>query len=214
MESTGAERTIRPQGEVCATPDPRLGEFYFDFIDPGSYVVSHLIDRTGTEESFNWFGLELRPPPAPMIDSRASAWRSRHAEALLLAQPLGLSMSEPGLLPWTRKAHELCEFSRDRDRFHQVRRALFRAHFVDRIDIGRIDLLTELAHEAGLDRSETRAALDVDRYAEAIASTRESALDREIRVVPTLVTASRRLADTGSLREIQQLLAGGMANGE
>ena len=191
-----------------------MGQFYFDFIDPGSYVVSHMIDGAGAEESFGWFGLELRPPPAPMVDSRDPSWRSRHSEALRLARPLGLSMAEAEFLPWTRKAHELCGFARDRDRFHQVRRALFRAHFVDRIDIGRIDLLTELAHEAGLERSETRAALDVDRYAEALVSTRESALDREIRVVPTLVTAALRLAGTGALREIQHLLAGGIANGE
>ena len=195
-----------------ATPDTRSDEFYYDFIDPGSYVVSHMIDRAGAEESFNWFGFELRPPPVPMIDSHGSSWRSRHSDALRFSQPLGLPMSEPEFLPWTRKAHELCEFARERDRFHTVRRALFRAHFVDRVDIGRIDLLTELAHEAGLDRTETRAALDVDRYEAAVLRTREAAVDRGIRTVPAVITPSGRLDDTGSLREIQQLLTGGMAN--
>ena len=197
-----------------ATPDTRSDEFYYDFIDPGSYVVSQMIDRAGVEESFSWFGLELRPPPAPMVDSRHSAWRSRHSEALRFARPLDLPMCEPEFLPWTRKAHELCEFAREHDRFHAVRRALFRAHFVDRVDIGRIDLLNELAHEAGLDRTETRAVLDVDRYEEAILRTREVALERKIKVVPTVITASGRLDDTGSLREIQQLLTGGVANGK
>lgn len=195
-----------------ATPDTRSGEFHYDFIDPRSYVVSNMIDRAGAEESFSWFGLELCPPPAPMIDPRDSSWRSRRSKALRFARPLNLPMCEPEFLPWTRKAHELCEFARERDRFQTLRRALFRAHFVDRIDIGRIDLLTELAHEAGLDRTETRAALDLDRYEEAILRTREAAVDRGISTVPAVITASGRLDDTGSLREIQQLLTGGMEN--
>ena len=197
-----------------ATPETPAGEFHFDFIDPGSWVVSHMIDRAGVEDSFVWRGLELRPPPAPMVDPQGSSWRFRHSQAQVFSQPLGLSMSQPDFVPWTRKAHELCEFARDRDRFHAVRRALFRAHFVDRIDIGRIDLLTELAHDAGLDRTEARAALDVDRYEERIRRTRESALERKIVTVPTVITAAGRLDDTGSLREIQRLLADWIANGE
>lgn len=214
MESIDTERTIRPQGEVRATPDTRSRELYFDFVDPGSYVVSHMIDRSGVEESFSWLGLELRPPPEPMIDVSGSSWRSRHSEAQLFSQPLDLPMSEPEFAPWTRKAHELCEFARESDRFHIVRRALFHAHFVERVDIGRIDLLTELAHGAGLDRTRTRAVLDVDRYEEAILRNRKSALDREIRTVPTVVAAARCLDDAGPLREIQQLLIGWDANGQ
>lgn len=212
MDSIGTERTIRPQGEARATPDTRSAEFHFDFVDPGSYVVSHMIDRAGAEESFDWLGLELRPPPVPMIDSQSSAWRSRHSDALSFSRPLGLAMSEPEFVPWTRKAHELCELARDRDCFHPVRRALFRAHFIDRTDIGRIDLLTELAHDAGIDRNEARAVLDVDRYAETILRNRKSAREREIVTVPTVVTAAGRLDDTASLREIQQLLTGRDAN--
>lgn len=197
-----------------ATPETPSGEFHFDFIDPVSCVVSHMIDRAGVEDSFVWCGLELRPPPAPMVDPQGASWRFRHSEAQMFSQTMGLSMSQPDFVPWTRKAHELCEFARDRDRFHAVRRALFRAHFVDRIDIGRIDLLTEVAHDAGLDRTEARAALDVDGYEETIRRTRESALERKIVTVPTVITAAGRLADTGSLREIQRLLADWIANGE
>ena len=194
-----------------ATPDTRLDEFHYDFVDPGSYVASHMIDRAGAEGAFAWRGIELRPPPLPMLDPHAAAWRARHAEAAPFAQSLGLQLPEPDFLPWTRKAHELCELARDRDRFHAVRRALFSAHFVDRLDLGRIDLLTEIAHAAGLDRTETRAALDVNRYQDAVVRTREAALERGVGIVPTVATAAGRLEDTGALREIQRLLKGGAA---
>ncbi len=212
MDSNGTERTIRPVGEVRATRDAPAAELYFDFIDPVSYVVSRMIDRAGADESFAWCGLELRPPPAPAIDPDGPAWRFRRSEALLLSEPLGLPMSRPHFLPWTRKAHELCEFARQRDRFHPVRRALFRSLFVDRTDIGRIDLLVEIVRDAGLDPTEAKAVLDVDRYTAVIVRNRESALERKIRDVPTVVTAAGRLDGTGSLREIERLLDGCTAN--
>ena len=189
------------------------GGFYFDFIDPGSYVVSHMIDQAGAQGAFAWRGLELRPPPASMIDPQQPAWRRRHADALRFAPSLGVAMCEPGLLPWTRKAHELCEFARERDRFHAVRRALFQAHFVDRADIGRIDLLIDVASGAGLDRTEAKAVLDVDRYTGTVLRHRESALERDIRGVPTVVTAAGRLDHRAPLRHIERSLAGWIANG-
>ena len=213
VDSSGTERTIGPQGEVRATPGTPRAEFYFDLVDPGSYIVSHVIDQAGAEEAFAWRGLELRPPPEPMIDPYERTWRSRHSEALLLSQSQGLAISEPEFLPWTRKAHELCEFARERDRFHTVRRALFRSHFVNGTDIGRIDLLIEIAHGAGLDRTEAKAVLDVDRYTATILRNRESALGQAIKAVPAVVTAAGRLVDTGSLRDIERLLAE-IANGQ
>ncbi len=191
-----------------ATPTGLRAEFHFDFIDPCSYVASAMIDRAGAEASVRWFGLELRPPPAPFVDAGSSMWRARCRAAAQWLRQLDLAMSEPAFLPWTRKAHELCELARERDRFHPVRRALFRAHFVDRLDIGRIDLLCEVAERAGLDLTEARVALDVDRHAETLTATRRAALERKVACVPTLIVAGRRLEDCEALREIERAFAG------
>ena len=102
-------------------------------------------------------------------------------------------METPHLVPWTRKVHELAEFARERDCYHEVRRALFEAHFVDRIDVGRIDLLVEVAHRAGLDRGEARVALDVDRYAGVVLEHRTVARELGVTEVPALVDGGRRL---------------------
>ena len=87
-----------------------------------------------------------------------------------------------------------------------MRRALFRAHFVDHIDIGRIDLLLEIARGAGLDRSEAKAVLDVDRYAATVLGHRESALEDGVRDVPVLVQPGRRLEGPELLREIERAM--------
>ena len=152
---------------------------YFDFVDPVSYAASRMIDRAGVAGAIAWRGFELRPPPQPMID--------------------------PGV-PWTRKAHELCEFARERDCLHAVRRALFRAHFIDHTDIGRIDLLVEIAQAVGLERSETKAVLDVDRYAGAVLQSRENALGQGVTDVPAFVSHAGRLDGPAVLREIERAI--------
>lgn len=177
-------------------PHPIL---HFDFVDPVSYLLSRKVDRAGVAAAIEWRGFELRPPPQPMIDPGAAEWRRRHALA-------GSHPPPPPIVPWTRKAHELCEFARERDRLGTVRRALFRAHFVDQTDIGRIDLLVEIARAAGLDPSETKAVLDVDRYTGTVLQTRENALGLGVTDVPAFVSRDGRLEGPAALREIERAI--------
>ena len=177
---------------------------YFDFIDPLSYRVSRLIDRAGASSSFEWRGFELCPPPEPMIDPRSAEWRARQAVAA--GHPERPDRGGPGpppIIPWTRKAHELCEFARDRDCLHEVRRALFQACFVDHTDIGRIDLLVEIARDAGLDPSETGAVLGVDRYTGTVVEHRRRALAEGIGDVPALAGTGGWVEGPDLLREIE-----------
>ncbi len=205
--SQGTERTISRHGDGFASLRGSRPAFHFDFVDPISYVVVNMIEEAGAAALLEWRGFELRPPPGRLIDPHGDAWRTRHARALALARRAGGGqLSEPPLLPWTRKAHELCEFARERDCAHRVRLALFRAHFVDRVDIGRIDSLVDIAVEAGLDRAETRAALDVDHHIAAVLANREAARAQGIADVPALVSSHESLVDSSALREIISLI--------
>lgn len=213
--SQGTERTISRPGDGFATPRGTSNVFYFDFLDPVCYVVAHMIEAAGAAALVDWRGLELRPPPGGLIDPRHDAWRNRHARALALAEHAGaVRPSEPTLLPWTRKAHELCEFARERECAHRIRRSLFRAHFVDHADIGRIDSLVDIAVQAGLDRTETRAVLDVDRFTGTVLANRESAQARGIADVPALVSSTGRLVDSGARSEIMGWIEGCTPNTE
>ena len=182
-------------------PDPPP-VIYFEFIDPASRLAAHLVDEAGASDAIEWRGFELRPPPHPLIDPTSARWRDHHARITDLAHDLGVPMETPRLLPWTRKAHELVEFAREGDCDHTVRRALFEAHFVDLIDIGRIDLLVDIAHRAGLDRTETRAVLDVDRYTDAVLGHREALRAHEVIKLPAFVAGGRRLEGLATMAEI------------
>lgn len=171
----------------------RTPVFFFDFTDPGSYLANHLLDEAGAADSCEWRGLELRPPPHALVDPAAPEWRSYHSRIAESAARRGLPMRAPRLVPWTRKAHELTELARERDCYQAVKRTLFEAHFVDRRDIGRVDSLVEIACAAGLDGSEAKAVLDVDRHATTVLRHRDLARDWNVAEVPALVHGARRI---------------------
>ena len=185
-----------------ATMPNRPLVFHFDFVDPGSRLAAHLIDEAGVADAVEWRGFELRPPPRPLIDPTAPDWQTYHARTIEFARGFGVPMATPQLVPWTRKAHELAEFAREGDCDHTVRRALFEAHFVDLTDIGRIDLLVEIAHRAGLDRTEAKAVLDVDRYTDAVLGQRAAARTQGVTLVPALVAGGRRLEGLATTAEL------------
>ena len=75
----------------------------------------------------------------------------------------------------------------------EVRARLFEAYLFAGSDIGRVDVLVNVALGAGLDRTGAKAVLDVDRHEAAVADARVRALDAGVRTTPTLVVDDRTL---------------------
>lgn len=173
---------------------------YLDFVDPMSYVLHRRIHRIledaqargGTVPEVVLLPFELRVPPQPLIAPDEPPWLERWAMAREMEDAF-LPDQRPRLIPWTRKAHELCAHARERKAHDRVHSALFDAHLTRGMDIGRVDVLVGIAHEAGLDPSESKAVLDVDRFAERIWSVRRSALEIGVTEPATLVGREGRL---------------------
>lgn len=178
--------------------------FYFDFVDPASYLAAQVVRDAGAAAAVEWRGFELRVPPQPLLNPTETAWADRQSRVLAYAEAAGVPMATPAFVPWTRKAHELAEFAASKGRRAEAVQALFRAHFVGRRDVGRIDVLAEIAAEAGLDGAEARTVLGVDRYAGAVAEARALAQARGVEGVPVLAFGGRRLAGLRSPGEIRR----------
>jgi predicted DsbA family dithiol-disulfide isomerase len=67
-------------------------------------------------------------------------------------------------------------------------RAVFDAVFLEGRDVGRVDVLVELAGGLGLDATETKATLDVDRYAPDVVAARAAAARSGVAASPALVS--------------------------
>ena len=183
--------------------------FYFDFLDP----LSHLVELELREVERTHGGrvarvpFELRPPPAPMLDPGAEAWRTRWDTAARAAEAREARLPDPpALIPWTRKAHELVLIAEEQDLGSRVRRVLFERAFDARVDIGRIDVLVAIAVELGMDETETKATLDVDRHTPTVERARTAAEAEGVRAPPTLVFAGRKLEGFHNADEIVSFL--------
>lgn len=183
--------------------------FYFDFVDPLSYLVE--LELRDAERTLGVdvprVPFELRPPPTPMLDPAAEAWRTRWDTAVRLAEAREARLPDtPALIPWTRKAHELVLIAEEQDLASRVRQVLFERVFDARADIGRIDVLVAIAVELGMDGTETKATLDVDRHAPTVERARDTAEAEGVRAPPTLVFAGRKLEGFHNADEIVSFL--------
>lgn len=182
--------------------------FYFDYVDPASYVLDALLERAfeGIGELLDRRPFEMRPPPLAIPDPDDPDLRDRRHRARVRAREEGVPLVTPQLTPWSRKAHELALHAREKGCFRDVHRALFRAHFVEGQDIGRIDVLVRLADRAGLDATEAKAVLDVDRFLEPLEKERAEARSLGVRVTPTLLVAGESIEGLPDAEELAGML--------
>ena len=176
-------------------------DIWFDFIDPASVLLMLEIETATIEGmpwtrecEMRWLPLELRPPSTPLVGIDAAAIAPLWEEARPIAAHAGVELAPPALVPWTRKAHELIAHAAEQDLSTAtiLRLAVAKAYAIQGRDIGRVDVLVEIGIEHGLDRTETKAVLDVDRYEGAVAAMMSAAAGAQVTRTPTIVTGAQR----------------------
>ncbi len=173
---------------------PRL-DFWFDFVDPLSWLLALELEplERADEIVVRWLPLELRPPPTPLTAIDDPELADRWARARAIRGAGTPPFAPPRLVPWTRKAHELVLHAEEQDRASQVRMRLFSAYLLEGRDIGRVDVLVDIASVEGLDPTNVKAVLDVDRHQAAVAACLDAAAAARVHVPPTLVLDDRRV---------------------
>lgn len=181
--------------------------FFFDYIDPGSYLMHRqlgLLLPDGFEPSVH--PLEVRPVPQELMDSMDPEWNTYEKTVAGLAQDADIRMAHPAFIPWSRKAHELRLHAAEHGLASPVHEEIFSIRFQDGADIGRIDILVAVAEKIGLDASESKAVLDVDKYRDRVVDLRREAEAAGIKRVPTLRSGDMSLEGPASIGEVRHLL--------
>jgi predicted DsbA family dithiol-disulfide isomerase len=187
--------------------DAPLLVFYFDYVDPGSYLMHRQLDEIlpgGVEPALHPF--EVRPVPQELIDDMDPEWRAYGDTVEGFAREAEIRMALPRFIPWSRKAHELRLHAVDLGLGSQMHREIFSARFQEGADIGRVDVLVMAAHKVGLDRSEAKAVLDVDKHRDHVVDLRREAEEAGIQRVPTLRSGDVSLEGPGSMGELRHFL--------
>ncbi len=181
--------------------------FYFDYVDPGSYLMDiqlHRLLAPGVTVVRHPF--ELRPPPMDVVDAASPEWVTYRESAIALGAGLDVDLAESDFIPWTRKAHELRLHAAEKGLERRMHDALFEARFAHGADVGRVDVLVGLAVGLGLDLTETKAVLDVDRHADEVEELRRRAMADGITRTPTLTVGSQSLEGPRQIDDLRGLL--------
>jgi predicted DsbA family dithiol-disulfide isomerase len=150
-------------------------------------VVDRLQHEYGSRIEPAWKAFELRPEPVPLPSVDGPDRRRRWAASVLpMAEARGLIMKQPPIMARTRLAFQAVELARDRDRFEAMHRAIFEAFFRDGRDIGRIDVLADIAAAIDLPPDALKSALESGVHLDRVIEQERLARDMGVTGVPAM----------------------------
>jgi predicted DsbA family dithiol-disulfide isomerase len=110
-----------------------------------------------------------------------------------IAGEVGLVMKQRDVLINSRKALGAAEFARERGKFEEMHRALFKAHWELTGKLEDVDDLVRIGVEVGLDPGELRAAIVEGRYEQVLDENRRLAESVGINAIPAHIFGRRYL---------------------
>ncbi|WP_326561901.1 DsbA family oxidoreductase [Micromonospora sp. NBC_01796] len=195
-------------------------DLYADVVCPWCYI-----GKTRLEEALKAYDGEVTvrlrpfqldpspvPEPLPVLDALGAKFGGRQrAEQMInrvvdVAAGAGLVLHyDHALAANTFDAHRLIWFAGQRGLDSEMIDALYRAHFVDGVDVGSTASLATVAAGVGLDETEVREFLDSTAGTAEVRAALNEARELGISSVPTYVLAGK-YAVTGA-QETETLLA-------
>ena len=147
---------------------PSPVDFYFDFSSPYGYFASHKIDalaaKHGREVRWRPFllGVAFKTTGSTPLPSIPVKGPYHLRDMQRTAKYLGVPFRHPSVFPissvWACRAFYWLD-AKDPKRAKDLARALYRAYFVDNVDISATDNVVSVSAKAGLKADEVRAGI-------------------------------------------------------
>lgn len=173
----------------------------------GYRQLAQALEATGTAHEIHWHPFELNPGmPAEgqnlgehLVEKYGTTpAQSEESRAAITAAGAALGFSfrfaDDMRMHNTFNAHQLLHWASQHGRMHDLKQALFAAHFTNRRTLSDITVLADVASEVGLERAEALAVLEDQRFAADVRSAENAWVSQGIRSVPAIVFNGRQLA--------------------
>lgn len=105
----------------------------------------------------------------------------------LAGAPYGIEFGKMSLLSNSRLALEAGEFARDQERHDEFHERVFKAYFKETRDIGRIEVILDLAEDAGLAPDELKKNLAEGRYKARLDAAADKARRLGVNAIPAFI---------------------------
>ncbi len=164
---------------------------FYDYTCPFCYITCKNVGILSEEFDLDieWRGIEIHPEyPGEGQRSRKSLKSRRTVESIRgAAEESGIELLLPGFRTNSRLALEASELAKDRNRFGTFHNSIYNAYFVEKKNIGDIEIVLETGADAGLDRNELEACLKSRSMYRRIEDNKKAAETNMVRGVPTLI---------------------------
>jgi predicted DsbA family dithiol-disulfide isomerase len=210
-----------PSSTIAAAADPMSVEVVSDLICPWCYIGKRRLERAGRllepkRLHIHWKPFQLNPDmPAKGMDRQEyrtrkfGSWahsQALDAEVVAAGKEVGIAFDyvKMARTPNTLAGHKLLWLAGEHHCQDALAEELFSAYFVEGLDVGDAQVLTDIGVEVGLMPQDIAEALSGQVAAVAVAREEEHARRAGIRGVPTFMVQGRPL---GSGAQSEHLLA-------
>lgn len=172
----------------------------------GYRQLAAALDETNTLYEIHWHPFELNPNMSAegqnMREHIAEKYGSSEQDSQESRRRITTAGSEVGFdfnfsddirMHNTFNLHQLLHWAEQQGRMHDLKQALFTAHFTNNRNLSDNVVLADIAAEIGLDHFEALAVLDDQRFAKAVRDSEQRSRTQGIQSVPTVIFNDRHL---------------------
>lgn len=189
---------------------------FSDFVCPFCYIGFETVRKLKPEFDLEieWRGFQIHPewPADGMAASEYRRGMDPETRRVIwgrigaMAEAAGFTMNPPAVLTNSRLALEAAEFAKESGRSEAFEERVYRAYFKEGLNIGKAEVLGELAAGVGLDRAEFNLAIESNRYTERLRANAIEAHERGVDGVPTFFVGDYPLVGAQSEDVMRQIL--------
>lgn len=164
------------------------------------------LKATGTEYEIQWHPFELNPDMPVEGQNLREHIIEKYGTTPAQSEQSRLQMTEVGgelgfdfnftdnmRMHNTFNTHQLLHWANENDKMHEVKQALFDAHFTNGRNLTDVSVLADVAGEVGLDRVEAKAVLEDQRYAKDVRAAEQFWVQQGISGVPAVIFDNKHL---------------------
>ncbi|OXL27076.1 DsbA family protein [Psychrobacter sp. DAB_AL32B] len=172
----------------------------------GYRQLAAALEQTNTAHEIHWHPFELNPNmpsdgqnmrehiTEKYGSSKAESDASR-AQITKVGSDVGFDFNFTDELRMhnTFNLHQLLHWAEQQGRMHELKQALFTAHFTDNRNLSDITVLADIAAEIGLNREEALAVLEDQRFANDVREVEQHWQRQGVQSVPAIIFNEQHL---------------------
>ena len=195
--------------------DRRQIEIFSDYIWPWCYFITGSIERI--QEAFDidirWTAFPLHPDTPEEGKTLEELFKGRNvdidqvmARLKQVASGLELPFGDRKMTYNSRLAQELAKWAELKDKGNEFHNAVFRAYFVDGKNIGKADVLVEVAESVDLSGKDALKVIQNRTYREAVDLDWRRSRELRITAVPTFLFNHQLLVGAQKYEKLEKLM--------